>query len=68
MKTMRAVLVLFVLGLFLAGPNTEAFAKNKFQKEVDTEKVAVKLVREVARGGYRVVTAAELKGCGYHAL
>ena len=36
-------------------------AKDKFEAEVDKEAAAVKLVREVQRGGYEVVTAAELK-------
>jgi thiosulfate/3-mercaptopyruvate sulfurtransferase len=31
-------------------------------KEIDTETSAVKLSREVARGGYQLVTTAELKG------
>ena len=34
---------------------------NKFEKEVKTEKQAVKLVREIQRGGYDVVTTDELK-------
>lgn len=38
-----------------------ATAKNKFEKEMDKESAAVKLVREVQRGGYDVVTTAELK-------
>jgi rhodanese-related sulfurtransferase len=36
-------------------------AKNKFEKEVDKEKAAVKLLREVHSGGYGIVTAEELK-------
>lgn len=35
---------------------------NKFEKEVKAEQQAVKLLREVERGGYEVVTTAELKG------
>jgi len=31
-------------------------------KELETEKIAVNLVREVARGGYGIVTTEELKG------
>jgi rhodanese-related sulfurtransferase len=31
-------------------------------KELETEKIAVNLVREVARGGYGIVTTQELKG------
>jgi len=34
---------------------------NKFEKEVKAEKQAVKLLREVQRGGYGIVTTAELK-------
>jgi len=49
---------------FIAIPLTLAHcsdAKNKFQLEVDKEAAAVKLVREVQRGGYNVVTTSELK-------
>jgi rhodanese-related sulfurtransferase len=38
------------------------FAADKFEQEVEKEQAAVKLVREVQRGGYDVITAAELKG------
>jgi rhodanese-related sulfurtransferase len=38
-----------------------ALAKDKFEAEVDKEKTAVKLVREVQRGGYDVLTVDELK-------
>ena len=34
---------------------------NKFEKEVKTEKMAVKLVREIQRGSYDVVATDELK-------
>ncbi len=37
-------------------------AKNKFEQEVDNEKLAVGLVRQVQKGGYDVVTTEELKG------
>ncbi len=36
-------------------------AADKFEQEVEKEHAAVKLVREVQRGGYGVITAAELK-------
>jgi rhodanese-related sulfurtransferase len=63
MKWMKVLFVTFVLGVFVAGTGTAAFAgKNKFEQEVDTEKVAVSLVRDVQRGGYDLVTTAELKG------
>ena len=35
--------------------------QNKFQKEVETEKVAVKLGRHMAEGEYEVITTAELE-------
>jgi len=41
--------------------STCAPAKNKFEQEVEKEQGAVKLVREVQRGGYDVVTTEELK-------
>jgi thiosulfate/3-mercaptopyruvate sulfurtransferase len=63
MKWMKSLLVIVSLSAFLVGTGTAAFAgKNKFEQEVDKEKVAVKLVREVQRGGYDVVTTEELKG------
>jgi len=49
------------LGLFLTQPASTAFAKNKFEKEVEKEQGGVKLVREVQQGGYDVITAKELK-------
>lgn len=38
-----------------------AFLDNKFEKEVEIEAGAVKLVREVQRGGYDVITTEEFK-------
>ena len=38
-----------------------AFLDNKFKQEVEKESAAVKLVREVQRGGYDVVKTDELK-------
>jgi len=35
--------------------------QNKFQREVETEKVAVKLARHMAAGEYEVITTDELK-------
>ena len=35
--------------------------QNRFQQEVETEKVAVKLARHMAEGEYEVITTAELK-------
>ncbi len=38
-----------------------ALFDNKFEAELETEKVAVKLAREVKKGNYDLVTAEELK-------
>ena len=63
MKLVKSILVMLSLAAFLVGTGTPAFAgKNKFEQEVDKEKVAVKLVRDVQRGGYDMVTTEELKG------
>jgi rhodanese-related sulfurtransferase len=61
MRTLRFVLLFGVLAAFVAGSAISAAAKDKFEKEVEKESEAVKLVREVQRGGYDVVTTAELK-------
>ncbi len=55
---MKRLVLATLLILMLA---TTGFAANKFKQEVETETVAVKLNREVARGGYDLVTTAELK-------
>jgi thiosulfate/3-mercaptopyruvate sulfurtransferase len=63
MKSVRNLLVLLVSAVFVLGLTTPADAlfQNKFEKEVEKEQGAVKLVREVQRGGYDLVTTAELK-------
>jgi rhodanese-related sulfurtransferase len=63
MKCVRRSIVLLICAVFLVGLATPAFAflKNKFEKEVEKEQGAVKLVREIQRGGYDVVTTDELK-------
>lgn len=38
-----------------------AAAKDKFEKEVETEEIAVKLAREVQKGGYGIIKTSELK-------
>ena len=54
--------IFFVLIAAILLISTPAFCfDNKFEKEVKTEKLAVKLVREVQRGGYDIVTTDELK-------
>lgn len=63
MKSAKIVLALLLWIVFMFGLTTSAtaFMKNKFEKEVEKEQSAVKLVREVQRGGYDVVTTVELK-------
>ena len=63
-QTLKVLFVFQLLILFIIGavsPATAFFGKNKFEQEVEKELGAVKLVREVQRGGYNVVTTAELK-------
>jgi len=50
-----------ILVLSLTPPSSAFLGKNKFEGEIDKENAAVKLYREVKRGGYNVVTTAELK-------
>ena len=59
-KLMLKLMIVSVLVIGLAVP-AMAFLDNKFEKEMKKEAGAVKLVREVQRGGYDVVTTEELK-------
>jgi len=47
--------------LLCSGSNAFAFGKSKFEQEVEAETAAVKLLREVDRGGYGVITTEELQ-------
>lgn len=62
MKRSKKRVLSALLGVIVIGLSTAASAKDKFEQEVDKEAAAVKLVREVQRGGYEVITTAELKG------
>jgi rhodanese-related sulfurtransferase len=55
------LLLTVLFSLVLATTSPAFLGKNKFEQEVETEKSAVKLLREVERGGYQIVTTAELK-------
>ncbi len=59
-KLTLKLMIMGVLMIRLAVP-AMAFLDNKFEKEMEKETGAVKLVREVQRGGYDVVTTEELK-------
>ena len=54
------VITIVILGVTL-GLTNSLMAQNKFEKEVEKEAGAVKLAREVMRGGYGLVTTSELK-------
>ena len=59
---MKEIIGSLLVAVFLCvGSNAFAFGQSKFEKEVETEASAVKLLREVQRGGYDVVTTEELK-------
>ena len=63
MRMGKSVLKMFLVVGLVAGMAAPAWAflDNKFEKELEKETGAVKLVREVQRGGYDVVTTEELK-------
>jgi len=60
MRPMKPIFTMILTALALALLCGPAFA-DKFTDEVEKEQGAVKLVREVQRGGYDVVTTEELK-------
>ena len=59
-KWMLKLMIANILSIGLAFP-AMAFLDNKFEKEMEKEAGAVKLVREVQQGGYEVVSTEELK-------
>jgi thiosulfate/3-mercaptopyruvate sulfurtransferase len=61
MHSIKKIFTFTVVGLLLFGLTTPVIAKNRFENELEKEKGAVKLVREVKLGGYDVITAKELK-------
>lgn len=58
---MKRLWRLALAGLLIMGLYNPVWAKNKFEREVDIETVAVKLAREIQRGGYGIVATGELK-------
>ena len=61
-RTLKLMMYCTLIGIFVLSIQTPALAfKNKFEKEVEKEAGAVKLLREVQRGNYDVVTTVELK-------
>ena len=63
MRMGKLMLKMFLVVGLVAGMAAPAvaFLGDKFEKELEKETGAVKLVREVQRGGYDVVTTEELK-------
>jgi rhodanese-related sulfurtransferase len=57
----KALLATAGICFLLLSTAGEGLALNWGSKEVETEKVAVKLTREVLKGGYGIVTTDELK-------
>lgn len=61
MKFAKTTCIVTGILVWLLTTNLPALAKNKFEAEVDSEAIAVKLTREVQQGGYGTITTAELK-------
>ncbi|WP_163337679.1 rhodanese-like domain-containing protein [Desulfopila sp. IMCC35008] len=57
----KTIMVALCTALLCVTGTAFGFGNSKFEKEVATEASAVKLVREVQRGGYNVITTEELK-------
>lgn len=60
MKKVTAAIVSVMVILNFAAA-AFAFGTNKFEEELEKEKGAVKLAREIQRGGYDIVSTEELK-------
>ncbi|MEJ2057034.1 MAG: rhodanese-like domain-containing protein [Desulfofustis sp.] len=60
-KTLIEVLVFFAFLAISVSPSFGFFGDDKFEQEVEKEKGAIKLTREVLAGGYDVVSTEELK-------
>ena len=52
-----------LIGILIIGLATfaHAFGKDKFEEELEKEQGAIKLAREIQRGGYDIVSTEELK-------
>jgi rhodanese-related sulfurtransferase len=57
----KMLIALLVATPLCLGSNAFGFGNSKFKEEVTTETAAVKLVREVQRGHYDVITTEELQ-------
>jgi len=61
MSIVKNIVKFIIISMVLFGLTDTALAKNKFEQEVEKEAGAIKLVHEVQRGGYDVVSTEELK-------
>jgi len=61
MRVVKRLAVAAVVGCLVLGSGGDASAKNKFEREVETEAAAVNLVRDARRGGYEVIDTEALK-------
>ncbi len=61
MGGVKSMLKLMVLVVLLLGCSAMEMTKDKFEKELEKETGAVKLVREVQRGGYGLLTTDQVK-------
>jgi rhodanese-related sulfurtransferase len=60
----KQILIVTLCAVFfslVAHPALAFWGKNKFEKEVESEQLAVKLARETLEGGYDLITTEELK-------
>lgn len=61
MRLRNLFLFISLVGFTLSGFICPAKADNQFEKELEKEKEAVKLVQEIQRGGYEIISTSELK-------
>jgi thiosulfate/3-mercaptopyruvate sulfurtransferase len=61
MKWINRLPVLILIPVVMMAATILSCAENTFKKEIENEKSAVKLVREVLKGNYGIVTTDELK-------
>lgn len=61
MRIFKSLLNLSLTAVLVFGLAIPVSAKNRFEQEVETEAEAVKLVLDVRRGGYDLVTTEDLK-------
>ncbi len=57
---MKKIAIYFCVIIAVTGFSINSFAANKFEKEVEKEKGAIKLAREIKRGMYDIVSTEEL--------